>query len=39
VIVDGAGQPLPSEFFENGAYQPHYGGTAAPAITAENGCF
>ncbi|HEV7402801.1 MAG TPA: hypothetical protein VGO11_07750, partial [Chthoniobacteraceae bacterium] len=36
VIVDGAGQPLPSEFFENGAYQPHYGGTAAPAITAEN---
>lgn len=36
VIVDGAGRPLPSEFFTNGAYQPHYGGKAAPAITAEN---
>jgi mono/diheme cytochrome c family protein len=36
VIVDGAGQPLRSEFFENGAYQSHYGGTAAPAITGEN---
>ncbi len=36
MIVDGAGRPLPSEFFENGAYQPHYGSTAAPAITAEN---